>query len=151
MTIAPLLDFMMRHAVLVGLFACSTLALGLLELWRMRQRPAAVSPQQLTAMLNRENAYLIDLRDAAQFREGHIAGAHHVNPERLAEHLHGKKLDGPLILCCHDGTLSATMAAEVKQVLAGQQDVFVLRHGLNGWRQEGLPLVTGKHVVSSKR
>ncbi len=145
MTISQLLDFMMRHGVLVGLFACSTLALGLLELWRLRRRPATVTPQLLTVMLNRENAYLIDLRDAAQFREGHIAGAHHVNPERLAEHLQGKKLDGPLILCCHDGTFSATMALEAKQALAGQQPVFILRHGLNGWRQEGLPLVEGKH------
>jgi len=145
LTIRQLLDFMAAHPILVGLFTCSTLALGLLELWKLKRRPAALSPQLLTAMLNREDAHLLDLRDAAQFREGHIAGAHHVNPEHLLEHLHNKKPTGPVILCCHDGTLSAKMALEARQALGQKQRVFILSHGLNGWRQEGLPLVKGKH------
>ena len=143
MTISQLLDFMARHPILVGWFVCSALALGLFELWRLRRQPGAVSPQQLTAMLNRDHAALIDLRDVAQFREGHIAGAHHVSPEHLIKHLGDRKPQGPVILCCHDGVLSAKMATEAGQALG--QRILVLRHGLNGWRGEGLPLVVGRH------
>lgn len=136
--------FLGRHPVLSLALAGITLALIYTELARFWQGFKALKPAELTALVNRENALVVDLRSANEYQAGHVSGAKHVlmsqfDPEnkQLAA---AKTL--PVVLVCKTG-MSAASAAK-RLVKAGFERVHVLDGGITAWEQAGLPLVKGK-------
>ena len=100
-----------------------------------------IGPAQLTALINRDNALVVDLRPAADFDKGHIAGARNVqmsqfDPEN--KHLAPAKAL-PVVLVCKVGE-SANSAAK-RLLKAGFNQVSVLEGGVQAWQAADLPLV----------
>jgi rhodanese-related sulfurtransferase len=125
---------------LVGL----TIAIIGNEISRLFRGYKSLVPAQVTALINQENALVVDLRPYADFQKGHIAGSKNVlmsqfDPEskQLAP---AKAL--PIVLVCQSGITVVGAAKRLKK--AGFERVHILEGGIGAWQQAELPLVKGK-------
>lgn len=121
-----------------------TLALLYTEASRLWQGYKVLKPGELTALVNRDNALVVDIRAQNDFQQGHISGSKSVlmsqfDPEnkQLAS---AKAL--PVVVVCKTG-MTAVGAAK-RLVKAGFEQVYVLDGGIEGWRGAGLPTVKGR-------
>lgn len=117
-------------------------ASGGLLLWQQIQNSGAtggLSPALAVQLMNKDKAQVIDIRDAAEFATGHVAGAKNVP---LAELASGKGLPSnkkvPLIVVCATGQRSGKAVAELQKL--GHESVHALAGGLRGWREANLPV-----------
>lgn len=100
-----------------------------------------LTPQQLINRVNSEQAVLIDLRDAADFKAGHIVDALHIPSAKLADRLAELESyrDRPLILACkmgqHSGAAAKVLSAN------GFEDISRLGGGMVEWQNMQLPTV----------
>ena len=144
MTVQDLLDFAGRNPVpslaLVGL----TLAIAYTEVARLFRPYKALTPAQLTAMINREDAVVVDLSAAGDFEKGHIAGSRSVQASAFGpEHrLVAAAKSRPVVIVCRTGQSSGDVAAKLSK--AGFERVYLLDGGIAAWQQAGLPLVKGR-------
>lgn len=144
MTFEELLAFASRHMVLSMALVGLTIALVYTEVARLTRGYRTLAPAGLTALVNREDAVVLDLSAAADFEKGHIAGARSVpaadfKPEH--KRLPASKAT-PVVLTCRTGMASAKAAAQLKK--AGFEQVHWLDGGVAAWQQAGLPLVKGR-------
>lgn len=144
MSFAALMQFAGQNPVLSVLFAGLTLALVYTEVARLFVGYKTVSPAQLTDLINRESALLIDVSAIAEFEKGHILGAKHVamsqfDPENK---LLAKAKELPVAVVCRNGQQSSDAAKRLHK--AGFSKVFWLNDGINSWTQADLPLSKGR-------
>lgn len=125
---------------LVGL----TLAIFYTEISRLFSGFKAVDPAGLTALINRQDALLVDVSPATDFDKGHIAGAKNVQMSQFDadNKLLAKVRELPVALACRTGTSSAEAARKLAK--AGFKQVYWLDGGIAAWQQASLPLVKGK-------
>lgn len=144
MTLQELLDFAGRNAMLAIAFVGLTLALIYTEIARLFRPYKALGPAQLTALVNREDAVVVDLSAAADFEKGHIAGSRNLQAAALApaHKLIAAAGERPVVVVCRSGQASADAAAKLKK--AGVAHVHWLDGGIAAWQQAGLPLVKGR-------
>ena len=89
--------------------------------------------------LNRKDALLIDIRNNKEYSEGKISQAKHIGPDiDLCKKEISKISDKPIIIVCQNGNYSARMAADLKKE---NIRVFIMKGGINSWRNENLPLI----------
>jgi rhodanese-related sulfurtransferase len=125
---------------LVGL----TLAIVYTEISRLFSGFKAVDPAGLTALINRQDALLVDVSALADFEKGHIAGAKHVLMSQFDadNKVLAKVRELPVALACRTGATSAEAARKLAK--AGFKQVYWLDGGIAAWQQANLPLVKGK-------
>lgn len=83
---------------------------------------------------------LIDLRDAKDFREGHISGSRNIPYSQITKHLDELKTsDRPLVFVCNLGQVAGSALQQV-----GHADAYRLDGGISNWKAQGLPLVKAK-------
>lgn len=99
----------------------------------------AVSPFNATLMMNKEDAAVVDVRDADDYAQGHILNARNLPfkeiETRIAELQRFK--NKPLIVVCDKGVRAAGAAALFKKL--GFAHAVPLEGGLAAWRAAGLP------------
>lgn len=132
------LEFLTQQWLLAGALAVT---LVLLILHESRRGGSTVTPQQLTNLVNRQQAAVIDLREQAEFRKGHIVDAINIPYAKLGERI--GELDAmrerPVILVCKMGQFSS---AAGKQLLEkGFKQVYRLSGGIGEWQAAQLPLI----------
>jgi rhodanese-related sulfurtransferase len=139
-----LLEFAQQNLLLSLALAGLTLALVVTEVMRLFRGFKGVSPAQLTELINRENALVVDLRGQGDFEKGHIIGSRHVLPSQVEPEgkLLAKAKESPVVLVCAAGITAAGTAE--KLVKAGFKQVSVLEGGIGAWTGAGLPLAKGK-------
>jgi rhodanese-related sulfurtransferase len=101
------------------------------------------SPEEINALLQTEGAHaflIIDVRPAARYRGGHIAGAVNIplESETFEQRLAGLEKDRRVIVYCGTGLKTEKAAAAMRDM--GFRKVFVLRGGLDAWKKAGLEL-----------
>ena len=140
MTLAELVAFAGRHPLLSLALAGITLAILYNEIAGRFSGFRRVGPAQLTGMINRDDALVVDLRPAADFEKGHIAGAKNVqmaqfDPENkvLAP---AKAL--PVVLVCASGARANRAVAIAKKL--GYDNAQAMAGGLKAWREASLPV-----------
>lgn len=138
---ASWLHFFMEHWILFSLAIVLFLLIIIEEMRSQMTGVRKVSAQEATQLVNRENAIIIDIRDANAYAEGHIAGSVNITPAELGKD--SKKLNQyqgkPLILVCAQGVSSTTCANQLKK--QGIDPVYSLAGGIQGWKNAGLPVV----------
>ena len=145
MTFDELAAFAGRHPLLSLALAGLTLALLWTELARLARGFKSLRPAELTALMNRENALLVDLSPAGEFEKGHIAGARNVSASQFdPEHklLPTRAKEQPVVVTCRNGQASLAAAARLRK--AGFTRVHWLEGGVAAWQQADLPLVRGR-------
>jgi rhodanese-related sulfurtransferase len=134
-----LLEFAGNHPLLVGAFAAVLAAL----MWNLISDPGgknAVDPLGATAMINHEDAVVLDVRSMAEFKQGHIVNAVNVPINSLGNNL--KQLEKhrgkPIVAVCRSGSRSGAACNVLRK--NGFENVKNLRGGMMAWESANLPL-----------
>lgn len=137
------LVFLQKSPLHLALFGAAVVSGGML-LWpyinRLIRPAHEVSPVEAVQLMNRRDAVVIDVRDAAEYAAGHITNARHIPEAQLAERV--KELEKfkarPLIVACRAGGRGASAAAVLRK--HGFGEVVALRGGIGAWQQASMPL-----------
>ncbi len=142
---ARLMAFAADHQLLVFALLGLTAAILYTELTRLTSGFKAVEPGALTALINRQNALLVDVSALADFEKGHIAGAKNVQPSHFdpENKVLAAVRDLPVVVTCRSGMASS--AAARKLAKAGFKQVYWLDGGVAAWQQADLPVAKGKN------
>jgi rhodanese-related sulfurtransferase len=117
---------------------------GAMLVWPLIQKVMVgakdVSVQQAVQLINRRDAIVLDVRDAAEFQSGHVPNARHIPAAEMEKRL--KELDKfkqrPLVVVCRSGPRAASACALLRK--NGFAEVFTLKGGILGWTQASMPL-----------
>lgn len=136
--------FIGRHPLLgMGLVGL-TVAIIINELSPLFRGYKALRPGELTALINRDEALVVDIRAYADFEKGHIAGSKNVLPSQFdpdSKLLAGAKAS-PVVVVCYRGISASGVARQLKR--AGFAQVSILDGGIEAWQSADLPLVKGR-------
>ena len=136
---ALFLEFLAQQWIL----AAALLAVAaMLFMHETRKSGPSLSPQQAINLINTEQGVFLDLRDAADYKQGHIVDALHIPaaklPERIAEL--EKYKNKPIVLVCKMGQQAS---AAGKQLKAKEFDkVYKMTGGMMEWGNLQLPTVS---------
>ncbi len=101
-----------------------------------------VGATELPQLLNHEDAAVIDIRESAEFRKGHIPGAVNIPLSQLADSesklKRYKNAGTPLVVACQTGMRAGKGAAQLRKFEI--EKVYTLTGGLAAWQKENLPL-----------
>ncbi len=133
-----------RNPMLALALAGITVAILYTELARLFRGFKGLRPAELTALMNRENALVVDLQPAGDFEKGHIPGSKNVQMSQFDPE--NKMLAGakalPVVTVCKTGVTAAQAAKRLRK--AGFERVYVLDGGIAAWQQADLPLAKGR-------
>ncbi len=104
-----------------------------------------INPQQLTLLVNREDAVVTDIRAQKDYNAGHISNAVHLSAEKAKQGDFSaleKYKSKPIILVCATGMTASGIANGLNK--AGFESVFILSGGMQSWQSAGLPVVSGR-------
>ncbi len=139
-----LLAFAGRHPLLSMALAGLTIAIVYTEIARLLRGYKSLRPAELTGLINRDNALVVDLSPSNEFEKGHIAGSRSVTPSQFDPE--NKLLTAakslPVVMVCRNGQASGDAAKRLKK--AGFEQVYWLDGGVQAWQQAELPLVKGR-------
>ncbi len=134
------MEFINQNILLIGVVVTSGLALA----WQfLAKNSAAINPAEATLLINREDAQVVDVREADEFAGGHLPEARNIPAGKLADRVGEieKFKDRPLIVCCASGIRSGKACEQLKK--AGFTRLYSLDGGFDAWRQAGLPVRKG--------
>ena len=107
---------------------------------RLMKPGQEVGPIEAVQLINRRDAVVLDVRDAAEYKSGHITNARHLPEGEIDARM--KELERvkskPIIVSCARGNRSLTVANRLRKL--GFAEVFSLRGGLAAWQQANMPL-----------
>ena len=135
-----LLEFISNHWIIAsGLFIVTILLIQDIIDSALRKHKT-VSPTEAVVLMNDENTLIIDVREPAEFSEGHIEGSRNIPLAKIEErageiqpHLHQ-----PIIVTCQSGTRS--LAAGKKLTSLGCKQVYEMKGGIFAWKDQNLPV-----------
>ncbi len=131
-------EFAVNHWILSSTFVALLVALYLLEKMRSGR---AISPQQATLLLNKEEAVIVDIREKKDFSEGRIKGAIHIPFASLKDRTSelDKYKEKQLVIVDKMGQHSG-MAGKLLKA-AGFENVCRMSGCIAEWKNSSLPLV----------
>lgn len=137
-------QFLANNLLLSVLFVGLGVALIANEISQFTRGYKAISPAQLTQLINRESALVVDVSPLNDYEKGHIVGSKHVAMSQFdpESKLLAKVKDQPVALVCRSGITAGGAAKRL--VKAGFSKVFLLDGGIAAWQQAELPLAKGK-------
>lgn len=99
----------------------------------------AIEPREAKRRLDEGSAILVDIRQPDEYAREHILGARLVPLAGLdvADFARDQASGKAVIFHCQSGQRTANNAAHL--IGAGFRETFILKGGLNGWREAGLP------------
>lgn len=91
-------------------------------------------------LINRQDAVILDVREPAEFKSGHIPNARNIPAGQVGERL--KELEKfksrPILLTCASGSRSGDASSVLQK--AGFAQVCSLAGGMGAWQQAGMPV-----------
>ncbi len=131
------IEFVVNHWWLVGIWAAFLIAL----LWdNNRRNGQTVSTAEATTMINRQNALVLDIRDKADFKAGHIVNAVNIPYASLAQRMNelDKERERPIVLVCKTGQ---TVSMAGKMLREKGFNAVRMKGGMMEWNSQNLPVV----------
>lgn len=98
--------------IIVGLVAIY----AVFRIIRARTAAPGLDPAQLQEMMERQNARLIDVRTAAEYRSGHIPGATNISHDTIGQNPPSADRDSPIVLYCRSGHRSQTAEGTLRRL-----------------------------------
>ena len=135
------MDFIYQNILLIALVVVSGVALILPML--MGSGANDVNPAAATLLINREDAQVIDVREAEEFAAGHLPEAKNVPLAKLADRISEieRFKDKPVIVCCASGMRSGKACGELRKL--GVATIHNLSGGIDAWVGAGYPVKKG--------
>lgn len=99
-----------------------------------------VSPVQAVQLINRRDAVILDVRDAAEFAAGHLPNARHIPVLDLDKRLKEieKFKQRPIVVTCRSGSRSSAACGVLRK--NGFAEVFSLKGGILAWQAASMPI-----------
>ena len=94
---------------------------------------------ELDALLAQGAVRVLDVREEAEFRGGHLPGAIHVPVKRLPDRVDRLQRDKPYAVICASG--SRSRGATTYLLDRGFEGTVSVRGGTGAWARSGRPLV----------
>ena len=112
----------------------------LIEFIRAKRNVFNISPAQVTQLINRENAIVVDIRQNEIYRKSHIIDAQSINPKDILQnHKKLEKFKGrPIIIVANATNESQKIAA---LLLKHGYNAYSLSGGMRAWGEAQMPLV----------
>jgi rhodanese-related sulfurtransferase len=135
--------FLQKNPMNMVLLGAVLLSGGML-IWplvsRLMKPGQEVGPIEAVQLINRRDAVVLDVRDAAEYKSGHITNARHLPEGEIDARM--KELERvkskPIIVSCARGNRSLTVANRLRKL--GFAEVFSLRGGIAAWQHANMPL-----------
>ena len=110
------------------------------EVLRKLRGVTGVTPMQALQLINQQDGVVLDIRDGAGYKSGHIPQALHLPASDVQKRLQElqKHRDKPIIVCCDSGTTAEGVCNVLKK--QGFSAVHPLSGGLSAWQNANLPL-----------
>ena len=112
-------------------------AISFVEKKELFQPSPQISVETLHAEKN--DFYLLDVRNDQEWNTGHIEGAHLMELARAAQHLEDIPADKPVAVICHSGNRASIIASLLKKERG--ITTFNVKGGMQAWIQAKLPLI----------
>ena len=135
-----LVQFIGNHLLLTTSFVALLVMFFMTGGSTLRHGYTEITTQEATALTNRENAVLIDTREATEFADGHIVNAIHVPAGEVDSQVGKleKYKSRPVIAYCRSGHRSGSACRQLHK--AGFEKVYNLRGGIMAWERDKLPV-----------
>jgi len=134
------IEFSQHNWILyLALFAILGLLIGNEALRKIRG-VRALNAAEALRLVNDQDAWVVDIREGGEYKEGHIPQARHIPLTSLGEGWGelGKAGDKPIIVYCQNGNTSQSACAKLKK--SGIANVYSLSGGLAAWQDANLPV-----------
>lgn len=99
-----------------------------------------ISQDELKTVLASNHTQIVDVRGAAEFKAGHLAGAEHVFIGTLEQHLNKIRKDQPVVIHCQAGDRSSIGYSIL--VKHGFSNIRTYPGGISEWVNAGNPVVS---------
>lgn len=102
-----------------------------------------VNPVEATLLINREDAHIVDVREADEYAKGHLPEARNIPLAKFAERAGEleKYKDKPVIVVCASGMRSGKACGELAKL--GFSKAVSLAGGIDAWLAAGYPVKKG--------
>jgi rhodanese-related sulfurtransferase len=136
---ALFLEFLTQQWILAAALSSVVIMLFMHE---TRKSGPSLSPQKAINMVNAEQGVFLDLRDAADYKQGHIVDAVHIPSGKLAERMAEleKYRNKPIILVCKMGQQASAAGKQLKG--NNFEQVYKMTGGMMEWSNLQLPTVS---------
>jgi rhodanese-related sulfurtransferase len=140
---AQLIEFCLRHPLLVGGTVMALIAALANELRLRGQAGVSVPPTEAVRLIN-QGATVVDVREKASYDVAHIVDAINLAADDLAGAAESRlKKKRPVLLVCDTGSRSARLVSGLRQ--AGFDSAWSLDGGLAAWQRDNLPVVGSRN------
>ena len=82
-------------------------------------------------LIDKQNACVVDIRDASSFANGHIKNAIHMSGGAFADFIDATEKNCHIIVCCHHGVMSISVSEALFS--EGFENVYSLDGGFASW------------------
>ncbi|MEO0438059.1 MAG: rhodanese-like domain-containing protein [Pseudomonadota bacterium] len=133
------LEFALQQWII---FAALAAAIAMLIFHESQKAGPSVSPQQAINLINSGEGVFVDLRDAADYKQGHIVDALNIPFVKLKDSDGQLKSyrDKPVVLVCKMGQHSGPAGKQLRA--AGFEKVYKMAGGMLEWSNLQLPTVS---------
>jgi hydroxyacylglutathione hydrolase len=116
---------------------------GGMQSWRTAAQPLGFLPQLPPRELDErrrksEELFVLDVRQPAEWAEGHVPGAHHISGGELPQRIDDVPSDRPVAVYCGTGYRSSVAASLLRR--SGHRDVYNVIGGFSAWEAAELPI-----------
>lgn len=133
-----IVEFLLEQYILVGI---GLVLIFLLLKHESRKSGEGITASQLSALVNKSDGIVVDVRDKKEFSAGHIVNAINIPFAKLDDRMselndHKEK---PVIVVCKMGQTAGSASAKLKA--NGFTQAYKLTGGIAEWTASNLPLV----------
>ncbi len=134
---AQIIEFIGNHWLLC---IALVVVLGMVIAYEMQTNSAQgfVNVQKAIALINHDNAIVIDIREKQAFKDGHIINAINCQSDNMSKMNQYK--NKKIIIVCSNGQQAIQLSTKLKG--ADFKEVYVLRGGMTAWKSDDLPVAT---------
>ncbi|MDF1757998.1 MAG: rhodanese-like domain-containing protein [Legionellaceae bacterium] len=132
-------QFIQNHWQLSLAFVILSFLVFINEYLEMRKQGKTLSAEQAVELINHENAVVIDLRDPAAFKAGHIIGSIRASEADFETAKMNKYKNKTIILVCNKGIQAAAVAKNIRT--KEFTNPMVLNGGIEAWKTASLPII----------
>jgi rhodanese-related sulfurtransferase len=134
------IEFTSNHPMLVIAFFVNALLIIYIEYGRRTALYKNISAQEATVLQNHESAIFLDIREKAEYAQGHLINSISIPVKSLLKVISqlSKYKDKPIIVYCASGNRSI----QGSKILTGQEfsQVYNLSGGIHAWQKSNLPV-----------
>ncbi|MEH6580521.1 MAG: rhodanese-like domain-containing protein [Halioglobus sp.] len=135
---ALILEFLAQQWMVV---AALVAVIAMLVFHESRKSGPSLSPQQAINLVNAENGVFLDLRDAGDYKQGHIVEALNIPAARVESRIGEleKHKSSPIVLVCKMGQQAGAAGKQLRA--SGFEQVYKMSGGMLEWSNLQLPTV----------